>query len=309
MNSDFAFMTTHQNHGLQNTRRTRALFSSGSQVSRAKEKIMRSRTLCTLFCLVLLIALSACAPQPAPFPNGRLVDLTYSFSEETIYWPTAKPFTLEKVADGETPAGFYYAANNFSAAEHGGTHLDAPIHFSKGKFTNDQIPLEQLVGAAIVVDVSAAAATNRDYQVSVADFETWEDAHGRIPDKSIVLLRTGYGKFWPNREQYLGAAEVGAEAVAKLHFPGLHPEAAKWLVSNRNLGAIGIDTPSIDYGQATLFESHVTLFGANIPAFENVANLEELPATGAFVIALPMKIKGGSGGPLRMIAIVPHERE
>lgn len=246
-----------------------------------------------------------CTPQPAPFPHGRLVDLSYAFSEETIYWPTAKSFTLEKVADGETPAGFYYAANNFSAAEHGGTHLDAPIHFARGKFTNDQIPLEQLVGAAIVVDVSAAAATNRDYQVSVADFETWEKEHGRIPDKSIVLLRTGYGRFWPNREQYLGTSEFGAEAVAKLHFPGLHPEAAQWLVSNRKISAIGLDTPSIDYGQSTLFESHVTLFGANIPAFENVANLEQLPAKGAMVIALPMKIKGGSGGPLRIIAIVP----
>jgi len=240
-----------------------------------------------------------------PFPNGRLIDLTYAFSEETIYWPTAKSFALEKVADGVTPGGYYYAANNFSAAEHGGTHLDAPIHFSEGKFTSDEIPLEQLVGAAIVVDVSAAAATNRDYQVSVADFEAWEQTHGKISDKAIVLLRTGYGKFWPNREQYLGTAEFGAEVVAKLHFPGLHPEAAKWLVDNRKISAIGLDTPSIDYGQSTRFESHVTLFSANIPAFENVANLEQLPAKGATVIALPMKIKGGSGGPLRIIAVAP----
>ena len=266
---------------------------------------MRTR-ICVLLGMLVVVACNfGCAPQPAPFPNGRVIDLTYAFSEETIYWPTAKSFTLEKVADGETPAGFYYAANNFTAAEHGGTHLDAPVHFSKGKFTSDQIPLEQLLGAAIVVDVSASAATNRDYQVGVADFEAWEQAHGKIPDKAIVLLRTGYGKFWPNREQYLGTSEVGAEAVAKLHFPGLHPEAAKWLVSNRKISAIGLDTPSIDYGQSTLFESHVTLFGANIPAFENVANLDQLLAQGAFVIALPMKIKGGSGGPLRVIAIVP----
>ncbi len=266
---------------------------------------MFSRPLLSCSCLALLVFWFACAPQPAPFPNGRLVDLTHAFSEETLYWPTAKPFALEKVADGVTPAGFYYAANNFTAAEHGGTHLDAPIHFSEGKFTSDQIPLEQLLGAAIVLDVTAAAATNRDYQVSVADFEAWEQAHGQIPDKSIVLLRTGYGKFWPNREQYLGTVEFGAEAVAKLHFPGLHPEAAKWLVNNRKISAIGLDTPSIDYGQSTLFESHVTLFGANVPAFENVANLEQLPVTGATVIALPMKIKGGSGGPLRIIVIVP----
>ncbi len=249
----------------------------------------------------------SCATQHAPFPPGRLVDLTYTFSEETIYWPTANTFTLEKVAEGVTPAGFFYAANNFSAAEHGGTHLDAPIHFAAGKSTADEIPLERLIGAAIVVDVSSAAAENRDYQVQVADFENWEKGNGRIPDQAMVLLRTGFGKFWPDREKYMGTAERGPEAVAKLHFPGLHPEAARWLVNNRKINALGIDTPSIDYGQSTLFESHVTLFSANIPAFENVANVEQLPAKGATLIALPMKIKGGSGGPLRMVAIVADE--
>ncbi|MGH7492628.1 MAG: cyclase family protein [bacterium] len=265
---------------------------------------MSSPLLSVCSCLVLLPALTGCLPQPIPFPQGRLVDLTYPFSAETIYWPTANIFTLEKVAEGVTPAGFFYTANNFTAAEHGGTHLDAPIHFAAGKHTADQIPLEQLVGAAIVVDISQAAASNRDYQVQVSDFENWEKANGRIPDQVIVLLHTGFGKYWPDREKYMGTAERGAEAVAKLHFPGLHPEAARWLVNNRQINAIGIDTPSIDYGQSTLFQSHVALFEANIPAFENVANLEQLPAQGATVIALPMKIKGGSGGPLRMIAII-----
>lgn len=262
----------------------------------------RDLILTGLFCSVIL---ASCVPQPQPFPNGKLVDLSYSFSAETIYWPTAQSFTLEKVADGITPGGYFYAANNFAAAEHGGTHLDSPIHFAEGKYTADQIPLEQLLGAAIVIDVSASALENRDYQVQVSDFEVWEKTHGRIPDKAIVLLRTGSGKFWPDRETYLGTTETGPDAVPKLHFPGLHPEAAAWLVSNRKINAIGIDTPSIDYGQSTLFESHVTLFAANIPAFENVANLEQVPATGAHVIALPMKIQGGSGGPLRIIAIVP----
>lgn len=264
----------------------------------------RDLTLAGVLCSIIL---ASCAPQPQPqpFPNGKLVDLSYSFSTETIYWPTAQSFTLEKVADGITPGGYYYAANNFAAAEHGGTHLDSPIHFAEGKHTTDQIPLEQLLGAAIVVDVSADALANRDYQVQVSDFEAWEKTHGRIPDKAIVLLRTGSGKFWPDRETYLGTTETGPGAVPKLHFPGLHPEAAAWLVSNRRINAIGIDTPSIDYGQSTLFGSHVTLFAANIPAFENVANLEQVPETGAHVIALPMKIQGGSGGPLRIIAIVP----
>src|SRR5262245_28074212 len=116
----------------------------------------------------------SCSSPPSGWPQGRLVDLTYPFSEETVYWPTANTFTLEKVAEGVTPAGFFYAANNFSAAEHGGTHLDAPIHFAEGKHTADQIPLEQLLGPAVVIDVSANAAENRDYQVRVSDFENWE---------------------------------------------------------------------------------------------------------------------------------------
>jgi kynurenine formamidase len=104
---------------------------------------------------------------------------------------------------------------------------------------------------------------------------------------------------------YLGTDRRGPEAVAELHFPGLHPDAAGWLVEERSIDAIGIDTPSIDYGQSTVFESHQVLFGANVLAFENVANLEQIPPAGGFVLALPMKIRGGSGGPLRIVAFVP----
>jgi len=212
---------------------------------------------------------------------------------------------LDTVSAARTPAGFYYAANNFRAAEHGGTHLDAPIHFAEGRKTVDQLPLEQLIAPAVIIDVSEKAQADRDYQIGVDDFAAWEIRYGPIPDKTIVLLRTGYGKFWPDRLKYLGTDKHGAEAVAELHFPGLHPEAARWLVANRNLNAIGLDTPSIDYGQSKLFESHQILFDKNIPAFENVANLDQLPTKGAFVFALPMKIKGGSGGPLRIVALIP----
>ena len=129
-----------------------------------------------------------------------------------------------------------------------------------------------------------------------------------MPDGIIVLLRTGYGAFWPDREKYMGTAELGAEAVEKLHFPGLDPEAAKWLVQERKIHAIGLDTPSIDRGQSSLYESHQILFKANIPAFENVANLDQLPESGFTVIALPMKIRDGSGGPLRIVAVLPGVR-
>ena len=121
-----------------------------------------------------------------------------------------------------------------------------------------------------------------------------------------MLFRTGYGKYWPDRKHYLGTERFGPEAVAELHFPGISKEAAQFLVDQRSLSAVGIDTPSIDFGQSTHFEAHQVLLGANIPAFENVANLDQLPATGASVIALPMKIEGGSGAPLRMVGIVPE---
>lgn len=256
------------------------------------------------FLLLTTLACTHPAPEkaPSPFANGKWIDLTYAFDETTVYWPTAETFRLDTVFEGTTDSGFYYSAYQYCAAEHGGTHLDAPVHFAEGKLPMDQIPLEQLIGEAVVVDVSAQAAANPDYQVTQADFEAWERANGPLPKGVIVLLRTGFGKYWPDRAKYMGTAERGAAAVAKLHFPGLHPDAARWLVANRSIKSIGLDTPSIDYGQSTLFESHRILFEKNVPAFENLANLDQLPPKGFWVFALPMKIKNGSGGPLRIVA-------
>lgn len=238
--------------------------------------------------------------------GAEWIDMSYAYDENTIFWPTAQPFELEVVSAGISEGGYYYAANNFCLAEHGGTHFDAPIHFAEGSQTVEQVPLQRLIGAAVVVDVSAAAAADPDYQVSVADLEAWESEHGEIPADAILLLHTGWGARWPDKERYLGTTLSGPEAVPQLHFPGLHPEAARWLVENRRIDALGIDTPSIDHGQSTTFDSHRILYPENIPAFENVAALDRLPPTGAYVIALPMKIAGGSGGPLRMVGIIPQ---
>lgn len=257
-----------------------------------------------LLAFVLMSGVAMAQRRNAAFPQGRVVDLSYPFDSETVYWPTAGAFRLEKDFEGVTEQGYYYSAYKYSAAEHGGTHIDAPVHFARGHNSVDQIPLEQLMGAAIVIDVTTQAAQNRDYRVTVGDFENWEKQHGRLRTGAIVLLRTGFGKYYPDRMKYMGTDERGAAAVAKLHFPGLHPDAARWLVTNRSIKAIGLDTPSIDYGQSTLFESHRILFDKNIPALENVANLDQLPPSGFSVIALPMKIKGGSGGPLRIVALL-----
>jgi kynurenine formamidase len=234
----------------------------------------------------------------------RYVDLTHDLGPDSLFWPTAETFHLTTVADGVTPGGFYYASNNYSASEHGGTHLDAPIHFAQGRWTTDQVPLDRLIGNAVVVDVSAQSSANADYRVTVADLTAWERSHRELEPGTIVLIRTDYSKRWPDAQKYLGTAERGAAAVAKLHFPGLHPEAATWLAEQRKVKAIGIDTASIDYGQSTGFETHRVLCGNNIPVFENLAALDALPARGAMVYALPIKIKGGSGGPLRAIAVI-----
>ena len=239
-----------------------------------------------------------------PVQHGKWIDLTHPFSEKTLYWPTAKSFTLEQEFHAHTDKGYFYAANRYSASEHGGTHIDAPIHFlEKGK-TVDQLSLDQLSGDAIVIDVARKAATNRDYQISVNDIKAFEAKHGRIPKDAIVLFRTGFAKRWPDAKTYLGTSERGQDAVAKLHFPGLHPDAARWLVKNRTIKAVGLDTASIDYGQSKLFESHQVLMAKNIPAFENVASLDKLPPTGSYIAAFPMKIQGGSGSPLRIAALV-----
>jgi kynurenine formamidase len=236
--------------------------------------------------------------------GGRWVDLTHAFSDSTIYWPTDTiGFVHEQLSYGPTAGGWFYSSYRYAAAEHGGTHLDAPVHFAEGRHASDEIPLSSLIGPAVVIDVSDRA--DPDYRVSVDDLTLWESQHGRIPDGAILLLRTGWDARYGDRTAYLGTARKGPEAVAELHFPGLAPDAAQWLVENRRIDAFGIDTPSVDYGQSTDFKTHVILYQQNIPGFENVANLGQLPAIGSFVVALPMKIKDGSGGPLRIVAYVP----
>jgi kynurenine formamidase len=258
---------------------------------------------------LLVLGCAATAPSAEPASDllrgATIIDLTHSFDDRTIYWPTGQRFSHTPDSVGVQPGGYYYEAYSFCAAEHGGTHLDAPIHFAAQRWTADAIPLERMIGSAILVDVSRRAAATRDYLVSVDDLRAWEHEHGPIPAGAIVLLRTGHGAHWGDPERYLGTAERGAAAAAKLHFPGLDPAAARWLVGERRIHAIGLDTPSIDAGPSTDFLAHRILLDANIPVFENVAGLEKLPPRGFAVVALPMKIGRGSGGPLRIVALVP----
>lgn len=237
---------------------------------------------------------------------GKLVDLTHPFEAQTICWPTEPVFTLKQETAGETPKGYYVATNVFAMAEHCGTHMDAPAHYARQGKTVEQVPLERsLIGKFIVVDVTRWAEKNAIYQARVSDFTEWEKYHGRIPEHTIVLLRTGFARFWPDREKYLGTKRRGAEALEFMRFPGVSPAAAKWLVEQRTVAALGIDTASVDYGLSRTFEAHQKLLGAGVPLFENVADMTALPETGGWLFALPMKIKGGTGAPLRLVAVLP----
>lgn len=237
--------------------------------------------------------------------SARTVDLTHSFDQRTIYWPTSpSSFELKRLSYGKTDAGYFYAANMFCTPEHGGTHFDAPIHFAEGRLTVDQVPVRQLIGPGVVIDVSRQASANRDYQLSRDDVRRWEAAHGMIPSGAIVLLGTGWSAMWPDRKRYLGDDTPGD--ASHLHFPSCGGEAAEFLMKERRVAALGVDTASVDYGPSTDFIVHQIANGANVPGLENVANLEKLPEQGSWIIALPMKIAGGSGGPLRIVALIPH---
>lgn len=263
------------------------------------------------FLLLGMVFFSSCVepqkntnPQPEdPFKNAKWVDLTHDLDENAHFWPNVEGFELDTVFAGMTDRDYYYSAYKFSAAEHGGTHIDAPVHFAEGKKSVEELTIDELTGYAVVLDVREAAKEDRDYQISIADFENWEAEHGEIPNGAMVLVLTGHDQYWDNKKEYMGTDEFGQEATQKLHFPGLSPKAAKWLTENRSIKGFGLDTPSVDYGPSLDFESHRILYGENIVGFENLTNLDQLSPKGDYIIALPAKIKGGSGGPLRIVAL------
>lgn len=235
----------------------------------------------------------------------EIIDLTHPFNEQTIYWPTSPAaFELDTLAYGQTPASYFYSSFAFSTPEHGGTHLDAPIHFAEAAHTVDQVPLDRLVAPTVVIDVSEQAAADPDYRLAVEDVRAWEARHGPVPEGAIVLLRTGWSRHWPDRAAYLGDDTPGD--ASNLRFPSFGADAARLLVGERRVGAIGADVASIDYGRSTDFMVHRIAAERNVPGLENLTALDRLPATGATVIALPMLIEGGSGGPVRVIALVPR---
>lgn len=235
--------------------------------------------------------------------TGCLLDLSHTYDETTLYWPSSpSSFQKETLSYGHMPGGYFYSSFAIATPEHGGTHIDAPIHFAEGGATTEQIPLERLIGPGVVIDMRAASAKDPDALLRAEDLLAFEREQSTIEPGSIVLVRTGWAERWPDRKRYLGDDKPGD--ASNLHFPGISREAATLLVE-RGVAAVGIDTASLDYGPSTSFEAHRVLMEAGIPGFENVASLDAVPARGARIIALPMKIGGGSGGPLRIVAVVP----
>ncbi len=254
-----------------------------------------------------------CAPPP-PGADGaaelvarigaeRLIDMSYPFDETTIYWPTAQSFHLTHDFKGKTGQGYFYASNSLCASEHGGTHLDAPYHFSEAGLTTDRIPPDRLIARAVVIDVRDACAEDPDHAATVDEIKAFERAHGPIPEGAIAILFTGWGARWPDKKRYLGDDTPGD--ATHLHFPGYTAEAAAYLAKERRIAGAGIDTASIDPGNSKEFRAHQVFGAANVYNLENLAAVERLPPTGATLIALPMKIAGGTGGPVRVVAILP----
>ena len=252
--------------------------------------------------MVAMMALSGHAAGSA----GKMLDMTYAYDENTIFWPNATPFKLTPEFHGMTDNGYWYAANFYAASEHGGTHADAPLHFAQNGRTIDQITLEEWIGPAVKIDARPQCNRDRDYLLSVEDIKNWEKKNGRIPAGAWVIMYTGIGtQFYPDAKRVLGTDKKGLSAIPELSFPAFSREVAEFLTTQRNIRGIAIDTPSIDYGKSQEFWVHRVICGADKLGLENIANLDKLPAKGATLYVIPMSIKGATGAPARVFAIVP----
>ena len=234
--------------------------------------------------------------ESVPSGKTRVLDLSYAINDQLVPWPGDEKFFEAKVNASIEKNGYF--TRSFWMLEHYGTHLDAPAHFPPGKTTVDQIPVKQLFGPAMVIDVRAESK-DADYQLSAAGVQEWEKRHGRIPEGAIVLLRTGWASRWPDAQKYRNQ-----DAKGKMHFPGFSVEAAKLLIA-RKVSGLGCDTLSIDYGASEDFAVHHVSLGAGLYHLENLADMSELPEAGASLIVAPIKLEGGSGGAARVFAIIP----
>lgn len=261
-----------------------------------------------LLFLGLLVAPAEAKAQPADLlarvfqaihsGQVRVVDLSYPLDDQSPYWPGASTRSPFHASIAATFSHDGYSARTLTLPEHFGTHMDAPAHFDPNGLTVDRVPVKNLLAAVVVVDVSEAAKSDPDYRVSVADLEKWVKAHGAIPRGCVVLFRTGWGARWPSQKDYMNQDSQGV-----LHFPGLSLEAARYLLDHAHPVGIGIDTASVDNGPSKNFEVHHLTMAAGLYHLETLANLEQLPPTGVYLMVSPLALRGGSGSPARVVAL------
>jgi kynurenine formamidase len=255
--------------------------------------------------------MSSAFAQNVDFSKGKWVDLSHVLKPGMPHYPGDEDFSYKDVFKGPMENGEYIAIGQFTTNEHLGTHLDAPSHFLQGAPSTDQIKLEQLTGFAAVIDVSEKAKNPR-YQITKEDVLAWEKKNHTTVNQKIILFYTGYSQYWGNNRLYFGTEDQSASGVSAMNFPSMGIEMIEWLLKNRQIKAIGIDTastdlPNIPTPHQSLHPVHQALAKANIPSFENVANLHKIEPypNGIYVIALPLKIENGTGGPIRMVAFIP----
>ncbi|KAK6176198.1 hypothetical protein SNE40_014527 [Patella caerulea] len=232
--------------------------------------------------------------------NTRIVDLTFTLNTSTIYWPGNPEYNFT-ILNRQEVGNYWYEDNYFSTAEHGGTHLDAPAHFYKGAWRTHEIPVERLIGSGVIIDVTPKATVDHDYRVQISDLQTWESKYGNIPQGAIVLMNSGWTKRYPDKSLVFNSENTTDPET--FHFPAFHQDAVKWLIRHRNISIVGVDTPSLDFGQTKNYPVHQLVGANNIIGLENVAYLHKVPEHGAIIFAGVAKLYDGSGGPARVIAI------
>ena len=274
---------------------------------------MKVNVLSSIVLFIFLIALSN--QNPIHF---QVIDLTHYLNNQSHAWFEDRRVAIRTLYNGtknfgQTPV--WYQTDEIEVSVHSGTHIDAPAHFGQGKWSISDIPLTNLIDKRVaVIDVVNEVNSNRDHQVNEFEIQRNEQLYGRIPAEAVVLLRTGWSRYWISRENYFGTATNDS---SQLHFPGnsssinyllisyvvagLAPSAAKWLVQNRNIVGVGIEGPSIDFGQTRTVESHTVLAAANKFIIENLnSNMNRLPFRGATITVAPLNLDHGSGSPSRV---------
>jgi kynurenine formamidase len=250
---------------------------------------------------VTAVAFAATAVGPsvamaAPRPFKRIVDLTHVMSAEFPTFDGAPGIEMRKIKELKKDG---YNLYQWQLNEHSGTHLDAPIHFSENGATAEQIPAQTLVVPLAVIDVSDRAAKNADYQLSRGDLVAWERRHGRLPDHCCVAMNSGWARHIADQAKY-----VGKDANGVMHFPGVGPDATEWLIKQRKVVGLAVDTLSLDHGPSKDFKTHLLWLPGGRWGLENVAGLDRVPAAGATLMVGLAKVKGATGGPARLFALI-----